>query len=51
MADEETEQAYYWTPQWQEGERAALAALDEGECRVFATAREAIRYLLSEDDV
>ena len=43
-------QAYYWTRAWQEGEREALADKAAGRSIVFQDARDAIRYLLSEDD-
>jgi hypothetical protein len=40
---------YYWTEAWQVGETETRAALARGEGRTFATARDAIRYLLSND--
>jgi hypothetical protein len=58
MANEETSietplhaQAYYWAQAWQEGEQAALRDLAAGDSRIFHSARDAIRYLLSEDEV
>lgn len=43
-------QAYYWTRAWQAAEQESLAAREAGESKVFESAEDAIRYLLSEDD-
>ena len=44
------EQAYYWSKTWQESETETLDALANGEGRVFGTAQETIRWLLSADE-
>ena len=43
-------QFYYWTRNWQEGEREALDALARGEFRRFENGDDAVRWLLSDDD-
>jgi hypothetical protein len=43
-------QAYYWTHAWQAGEQESLAARAVGDTRVFGSADDAIRYLLSADE-
>lgn len=43
-------QVYYWTRAWQEGEQESLANLQAGNARRFPSGRDAIRWLLSEDD-
>jgi hypothetical protein len=43
-------QAYYWTRAWQAAEQESLAARAAGESRVFDSAEDAIRYLLSEEE-
>ena len=43
-------QEYYWTPEWQAGEREALAELAAGQGRTFDTVDDALRYLFSTDD-
>ena len=43
-------QAYYWTRIWQQGEREALEELRQGQGRVFADSRDAVRWLLSTDE-
>ena len=40
-------QEYYWTAEWQAGERETLAA---GRGKTFGTAGEALRYLFSADE-
>jgi len=45
-----SEQEYYWTHAWQEGELEALEEINAGETHVFANPKEAIRWLLSEED-
>jgi hypothetical protein len=42
-------QAYYWRYAWQVGERESRAELERGEKRTFASAEDAIRWLLSDD--
>lgn len=43
------DQAYYWTPQWQANEREAMGELRAGNYRTFASAADAIVWLLGED--
>ena len=43
-------QEYYWTEEWQAGERETLAELAAGRGRTFDTAMDALRYLFSADD-
>lgn len=43
-------QAYYWKRAWQDGEAETLVSLRVGNGRRFGSGREAIRWLLSEDD-
>jgi hypothetical protein len=43
-------QLYYWTRAWQENERAAVDELERGEGQHFASAKDAIRWLLSDED-
>jgi len=43
-------QAYYWKRSWQEAEREALAEIESGQARTFASAAEVIHYLLGPDD-
>lgn len=43
-------QLYYWSTEWQRLEREALRELETGQARRFATASDAIRWLLSDDD-
>lgn len=40
-------QAYYWTKEWQAGEREAQREIDEGRARRFDNPRDAIRWLES----
>lgn len=44
------DQLYYWSGQWQRGEEVALAELARGEGRYFASATDAIRWLLAPED-
>jgi hypothetical protein len=44
-----SEQEYYWTKAWQEGELEALAEINAGETHVFANPEEAVFWLLSDD--
>jgi hypothetical protein len=44
-----SEQEYYWTHSWQEGELEALEEMKAGEAHVFPHPEEAIRWLLAED--
>jgi hypothetical protein len=43
-------QLYFWTPEWQAGEEAALLALARGDSREFDNPLDAVRWLLSTDD-
>jgi hypothetical protein len=43
-------QAYFWTAEWQAGEREALAELANGEGRRFDSGAAAAAWLLSDDD-
>ncbi|MCY3920690.1 MAG: hypothetical protein OXG38_12935 [Chloroflexi bacterium] len=43
-------QDYYWTPEWQAGEREALAEIAAGQTKEFENARDAIRWLLRAKD-
>ena len=38
-------QEYYWTPEWQDAEREALAEIHRGESVAFKSADDAIRWL------
>lgn len=40
-----SDQLYYWTREWQEGEAEALAELERGEGVVFEDPKEAVRWL------
>lgn len=44
------DQEYYWTEEWQAGERESRAELAAGRGHRFDTADEAIRWLLADDD-
>ena len=39
------EQAFFWTPEWQEQERAADLAVAEGRVRTFGNADDMIEFL------
>jgi len=41
-----SDQLYYWTRKWQEGEKEALADLEAGRSRVFDNPDDLARYLL-----
>jgi hypothetical protein len=43
-------QAYYWKHEWQAGEQETLGELAAGKGVTFQGARDAIRWLLSEDE-
>ena len=43
-------QEYYWTPEWQAGERETLAELAAGGGWTFETTDDALRHLFSADD-
>lgn len=43
-------QAYYWTPAWQREERESVRELDAGEGRRFEDIKDAIRWLLNDED-
>ena len=38
-------QAYFWTPEWQEGERQADEDIKAGRVKKFKSADEAVKYL------
>jgi hypothetical protein len=40
----------FWTRKWQEGEAESTAAREAGDVRRFRTGRDAVRWLLAEDD-
>jgi hypothetical protein len=44
-----TDQAYYWTPEWQANEREAVAQLEAGNYCTFVDAADAIVWLLDEE--
>jgi AbrB family looped-hinge helix DNA binding protein len=41
------EQLWFWTPEWQEGEREADADLAAGRTKTFKNAKQAIKWLKS----
>lgn len=43
-------QAYYWKHAWQDAETETLESLAKGNGRRFATGREAIAWLLSDEE-
>lgn len=43
-------QRYYWTPEWQAGERESLLEFERGESVQFSSGREAAAWLLSDED-
>ena len=43
-------QEYYWTPEWQAGEREALAEIAAGQSKTFESAQDAVRWLLRAKD-
>jgi len=45
----DTEQAYFWTHDWQASERSAEAELQRGEAPTFTTLNEGMRWLLSHE--
>ncbi len=44
------EQAWFWSKEWQAGERESRASRDRGETLTFAAADEAIAWLQRDDD-
>jgi hypothetical protein len=44
------DEAYYWTKEWQNDERAALKELERGEGNFFHDPEEAARWLLEPED-
>jgi hypothetical protein len=44
-------QIYYWSPEWQAGEREAEADLEKGDFARFDNPADAIRWLLDEEDL
>ena len=43
-------QEYYWTAEWQAGEREALAEIAAGQSKTFESAQDAVRWLLRAKD-
>ena len=43
-------QAYYWSHTWRAGEQKSRAELAAGEGKTFDNARDAIRWLLSDEE-
>jgi hypothetical protein len=43
-------QMYYWSQTWQENERIALEEIARGDAPTFGNARDALRWLMSDDD-
>lgn len=41
-------QAYFWTPEWQAGEREAQREIDAGLARRFENVEDALRWLRDE---
>jgi hypothetical protein len=44
-----SDELFFWTRVWQQGEAESAAARDAGDVREFASGREAVRWLLSDD--
>jgi hypothetical protein len=44
-----TEELIFWTRTWRDGEAESIAARASGDVREFASGREAVRWLLSDD--
>jgi hypothetical protein len=44
-----TDEMFFWTRRWQEGERESALARESGDVREFSSGREAVRWLLSDD--
>lgn len=44
-----SEQEYYWSHAWQEGETEAEEDLKEGRSQIFKDGRQAARWLLSDE--
>jgi AbrB family looped-hinge helix DNA binding protein len=45
----DSSQAYFWTEEWQQGEREADEDIKAGRVKTFDTADEAIKYLKSKN--
>ncbi len=43
-------QEYYWTAEWQDGEREALAEIAAGQSKKFDSTQDAVRWLLRAKD-
>lgn len=41
------EQAYYWTKEWQEGEKEADRDIEQGRVKDFGSAKDTIKHLRS----
>ena len=44
------DQLYYWTPEWQEGEKQTDEDLAAGNYKDFANAEDAIEWLLDDEE-
>ena len=44
-----SDQAWFWTAEWQAGEQEAAAQLERGEGVTFATAEELLAWLADDD--
>lgn len=44
------DELFFWTRKWQEGEAESAAARASGDFREFSSGRDAVRWLLSDDD-
>jgi len=45
-----TDELFFWTRRWQAGEAESAAARAAGDVREFSSGRDAVRWLLSDDD-
>lgn len=44
------DQAWFWTSEWQKGEREAKEDIDAGRVESFTSAKDAIAFLRSDED-
>ena len=44
------DQDYYWTPEWQENERAAVEEIKRGDVHTFTKSSDAIAWLKADDE-